>query len=109
MGWSEISLPVEVTMDVLSGKWKCLMLWHLYDGTKRYKELEPIVPGVSQKILTQQLKELEQDGLLISTVYTEAPPRLEYTLTDLANSAHPILEKMHFWGVNQMGLVDQPK
>ena len=57
--------PVEVSMDLLSGKWKCLMLWHLNEGTKRYKELERIVPGVSQKMLTQQLKELENpDGHL---------------------------------------------
>jgi DNA-binding HxlR family transcriptional regulator len=102
----EYSCPVEVTMDILSGKWKSLMLWHLHDGTKRYKELERIVPGVSQKMLTQQLKELEKDGLLIRTVYPEIPPRVEYSLTELGQSAFPILEMMHSWGIGKLGLAE---
>ena len=69
--------PVEIAMDILSGKWKSLMLWHLHEGTKRYKELERIVPGVSQKMLTQQLRELERDGLVERMVYPEVPPRVE--------------------------------
>lgn len=96
--------PVEVTMDMLSGKWKCLMLWHLHDGTKRYNELERIVTGVSQKMLSQQLRELERDGLLIKTVYPEVPPRVEYSLTELGEGAFPILELMHNWGVNEVGI-----
>ncbi|MCG8632623.1 MAG: helix-turn-helix transcriptional regulator [Desulfobacterales bacterium] len=96
--------PVEVTMDILSGKWKSLMLWHLNDGTKRYKELERIVPGVSQKMLTQQLRELERDGLVIRTVYPEIPPRVEYALTELGRSAFPILEMMHAWARDKLGL-----
>ena len=98
--------PVEVSMDLLSGKWKWLMLWHLNDGTKRYTELERIVPGVSQKMLTQQLKELEKDGLISRTVYPEVPPRVEYSLTGLGSSAFPILEMMHSWAVKQLGLID---
>jgi len=94
-------------MNVLSGKWKCLMLWHLHDGAMRYKDLEQIVPGVSQKMLTQQLKELERDGLLFKTVYPEVPPRVEYELTELGHSAYPILQQMHAWGVDRLGLVDQ--
>jgi DNA-binding HxlR family transcriptional regulator len=96
--------PVEVSMDLLSGKWKCLMLWHLNDGTKRYKELERIVSGVIQKMLTQQLKELEKDWLISRTVYPEVPPRVEYNLTGLGRSAFPILEMMHSWAVGQLGL-----
>lgn len=103
----EYHCPVEVTMDMLSGKWKSLMLWHLHSGTLRYKELERIVPGVSQKMLTKQLKELERDGLLIRTVYPEIPPKVEYSLTDLGKSAFPILEMMHQWGVNQLGVIEQ--
>lgn len=101
--------PVEVSLDMLSGKWKCLMLWHLHDGTKRYMELERIVPGVSQKMLTQQLKELEKDGLVIRTVYPEVPPRVEYTLTDLGHSTFPILELMHSWAVERLGLPENTK
>ncbi|WP_372797202.1 winged helix-turn-helix transcriptional regulator [Pontiella sp.] len=96
--------PVEVSMDMLSGKWKCLMLWHLNDGTKRYSELERIVPGVSQKMLSQQLRELENDGLVSKTVYPEVPPRVEYALTELGKSAFPILKLMHEWGITKLGI-----
>lgn len=99
--------PVEVSMAILSGKWKCLMLWHLHDGVKRYNELQKIVSGVSQKMLTQQLKELERDGLLTKTTYPESPPRVEYALTDLGKNAFPILELMHSWAHNDLGLKDQ--
>jgi DNA-binding HxlR family transcriptional regulator len=102
--WNEkqYHCPVEITMGLLSGKWKSLMLWHLNEGTKRYKELERIVPGVSQKMLTQQLKELEKDGLILRTVYPEVPPRVEYSLTELGQSAFPILEMMHSWAIQQL-------
>ena len=82
------------------------MLWHLNEGTKRYKELERIVPGVSQKMLTQQLKELEKDGLISRTAYPEVPPRVEYSLTELGQSGFPILQMMHSWAVKQLGLID---
>lgn len=91
-------------MNMLSGKWKCLMLWHLHDGTKRYNELERIVTGVSQKMLTKQLKELEKDGLICRTVYPEVPPKVEYSLTELGESAFPILELMHTWAVESLHL-----
>ena len=109
--WNEkqYHCPVEVAMNQLSGKWKSLMLWHLNDGTKRYKELERIVPGVSQKMLTQQLKELENDGLISRTAYPEIPPRVEYSLTELGKNAFPILKMMHSWAVEQLGLSDSEK
>ena len=100
--------PVEVAMDVLSGKWKSLMLWHLNEGTKRYRELERIVPGVSQKMLTQQLRELERDGLVERRVYAEVPPRVEYGLTELGKSAFPILEMMHQWATGPLGIEEPP-
>lgn len=109
--WNEkqYHCPVEVSMNLLSGKWKCLMLWHLNDGTTRYNELEKVVAGVSQKMLTQQLKELEKDGLISRTVYPEIPPRVEYSLTKLGKSAFPILQMMHSWAVEELGLSDQEK
>lgn len=99
--------PVEVAMDVVSGKWKCLVLWHLHDGPKRYKELERIVSGVSPKMLTQQLKEMERDGLLSRAVYPEVPPRVEYSLTELGHSTFPILEMMQSWAVSRLDLREQ--
>ncbi|MEZ0574595.1 winged helix-turn-helix transcriptional regulator [Halodesulfovibrio aestuarii] len=99
----EYRCPVEVGMDVISGKWKSLILWHLGEGGKRYKELERIVPGVSQKMLTQQLKEMERDGLLIRTVYPEVPPRVEYALTDLGRSGLSILKMLHDWAIDELG------
>lgn len=94
--------PVEVTMGMISGKWKSLILWHLHEGPVRYKELERIVPGVSQKMLTQQLKEMEGDGLLLRTVFPEVPPRVEYELTELGHSVFPILEMMQEWAVGKL-------
>lgn len=94
--------PVEVTVEMISGKWKSLILWHLHDGAMRYKELERIVPGVSQKMLTQQLKEMEEDKLLIRTVFPEVPPRVEYELTELGHSVFPMLEMMHNWAINNL-------
>lgn len=91
-------------MDIISGKWKSLILWHLHEGCKRYRELEQIVPGVSQKMLTQQLKEMEQDELLVRTVYPEVPPRVEYELTELGHSIFPILETMHNWAIEKLPL-----
>ena len=96
--------PVEVTIGIVGGKWKCLILWHLHQGKMRFKELERIVPGVSQKMLTQQLKEMENDGLLTKKAYPEVPPRVEYELTGRGHSLFPILELMHSWASEQLDL-----
>ena len=77
-------------------------MWHLHEGPVRYKQLERIVPGVSQKMLTQQLKEMETDGLLVRTVFPEVPPRVEYELAELGYSVFPILEAMHDWAVEKL-------
>ena len=99
----EYRCAVEIGMGVISGKWKSLILWHLYEHSMRYKELERIVPGVSQKMLTQQLKEMERDGLLVRTVYPEVPPRVEYSLTELGRSVFPILKMIHDWTIHDLG------
>ncbi|MCG8471403.1 MAG: helix-turn-helix transcriptional regulator [Desulfobacterales bacterium] len=98
----EFRCPVEVTIDIVGGKWKCLILWHLHEGKMRFKELERIVPGVSQKMLTQQLKEMEKDELLVKTVYPEVPPRVEYELTLRGRSLFPLLQAMHDWAVDEL-------
>ena len=90
--------PVETTLTLISDKWKVLILRDLMPGTKRFGELKKSVGNVSQKVLTSQLREMEQSGLLIRTVYPEVPPRVEYTLTDLGRSLKPVLDAMQSWG-----------
>ena len=90
--------PVETTLTLISDKWKVLILRDLMPGTKRFGELKKSIGSVSQKVLTAQLREMEQSGLLTRTVYPEVPPRVEYTLTDLGYSLKPILDALQNWG-----------
>lgn len=90
--------PVETTLTLIGDKWKVLILRDLMTGTKRFGELKRSVGGVTQKVLTAQLRDMESSGLLIRTVYAEASPRVEYTLTDLGKSLKPILDAMQNWG-----------
>ncbi|MCI9351772.1 MAG: helix-turn-helix transcriptional regulator [Lawsonibacter sp.] len=90
--------PVETTLMLISDKWKVLILRDLLPGTKRFGELRRSVGGVSQKVLTAQLRQMEDSGLLTRTVYPEVPPRVEYTLTELGYSLKPILDAMRNWG-----------
>ena len=94
--------PVETTIDLLGSKWKLLILRELFKGTKRFGELSRGVPGISQKMLTQQLRQLEQDNLIQRKVYAEVPPRVEYSLTEIGKSLSPILDAMHKWGAKYM-------
>ena len=98
--------PVETTLTLISSKWKILILRDLMPGTKRFGELKKSIGGVSQKILTAQLREMETDGLVRRTVYPEVPPRVEYTLTALGRSLKPILDAMWDWGEAYQGKVE---
>lgn len=90
--------PVETTLMLISDKWKVLILRDLMPGTKRFGELKKSIGSVSQKVLTAQLRQMEESGLVIRTVYPEVPPRVEYTLTELGYSLKPILDAMWAWG-----------
>ena len=90
--------PVETTLTLIGSKWKVLILRDLLTGTRRFGELKKSIGGVSQKVLTAQLRDMEACGLLTRRVYAEVPPRVEYTLTDLGQSLRPILEAMSDWG-----------
>ncbi len=98
--------PVEATVDILAGRWKPLILWALRDGTLRFgqieEELSAYAPNITQRMLTKQLRELEDDGLVSRKVYPEIPPRVEYTLTEKYRSLRPIVEQMYAWGNEHM-------
>ena len=90
--------PVETALTLISDKWKVLILRDLMPGTKRFGELKKSIGHVSQKVLTSQLRQMEESGLLTRKVYAEVPPRVEYTLTDLGCSLKPIMDAMWTWG-----------
>lgn len=90
--------PVETTLTLISDKWKVLIIRDLLPGTKRFGELKKSIGGVSQKVLTAQLRQMEDSGLLSRKVYPEVPPRVEYSLTGLGRSLKPVLDAMQDWG-----------
>lgn len=90
--------PVETTLMLIGDKWKVLILRDLMPGTKRFGELKKSIGSVSQKVLTAQLRDMEEKGLITRTVYAEVPPRVEYSLTELGQSLKPILDAMQAWG-----------
>lgn len=95
----EYSCSMELSLALLGGKWKPLILWHLRDAdTLRFSALRRTMPSITQKMLTQQLRELEADGLITRTVYAAVPPRVEYGLTDLGRDSIPILEALCRFG-----------
>ena len=92
--------PIEGALAVIGGKWKLLILWHLLEGTRRYGELKRSMPEVSEKMLIQQLRELEADKILSRKVYAEVPPRVEYSFTVYGESLKPVLRALVAWGNN---------
>lgn len=92
--------PVETTLMLIGNKWKVLILRDLMPGTKRFGELKKSIGNVSQKVLTAQLRDMEEKGLVSRKVYAEVPPRVEYSLTELGKTLKPILDAMQDWGNN---------
>ena len=99
--------PVEITLKLISNKWKVLILRDLQTGTKRINQLKKSISGISQKVLTNQLRDMENSGLVNRTVYAEVPPRVEYSLTELGQSLTPILDSMKEWGLNYKKKVEK--
>lgn len=89
---------VEITLDVIGGKWKGLILWHLRERTLRFSQLKRRLHGITQKMLTSQLRDLEHNGLVHREVYAEVPPKVEYSLTPTGQGVVPILQMMCTWG-----------
>lgn len=98
IGTQEYYCPVKLTTDVIGGKWKPLILFYLETGTKRFGELRRLIPGMTKKMLTQHLRDLERDEVIRRKVYAVVPPKVEYSLTRHGESLKPILKLMSAWG-----------
>ena len=98
----EVACPMTATLEYIGGRWKCIILYYLTGNTRRFGEIAARIPVVSRKVLTQQLKEMERDGLIQRTEYKEVPPRVEYTLTELGKSLSPVLKAMSNWGMEHV-------
>ena len=95
--------PVTQTQDIIAGKWKIIILWNLSTQTRRFNELQRMLPNISKGILTRQLRELEEDKMVQREVYKEVPPKVEYSLTPLGQSFIPILQSMGEWSKKNLG------
>lgn len=104
--------PVEACLEVIGGKWKGVILFHLLGGKKRFNELQRLLPNVTQRILVRQLRELEADRIVVRTVYPEVPPKVEYSLSESGMTLEPILRMLREWGVKyldqELDFVRQP-
>jgi DNA-binding HxlR family transcriptional regulator len=100
--------PAERTLDIIGGRWKVLILWQLFQGEKRFSELFRALNGITQKMLTQQLRELEKDGIVHRQVYPQVPPKVEYSLTPLGESLRPVVDGMCEWGLRHYEGVGEP-
>jgi DNA-binding HxlR family transcriptional regulator len=101
---SHFGCPVQATSNVLAGKWKVLIVWHLSFGPRRFAELRDMLPGVSEKVLTAQLRELEGDGVIRRLSKETVPPRVDYLLSDAGNELIPVMEAMCSWGTKNLGV-----
>lgn len=100
---------VEATADIIGGKWKAVILYYLFQSPKRFNELRRLLPEVTQRMLTLQLRELEQDGIVHREIYKEVPPRVEYSLTEFGTSLGPIIIQMLDWGEQYMEQIQARK
>ena len=93
----KINCPVTASIELIGGKWKTIILYSLLSGTRRFGEIAVRIPDISRKVLTEQLKELESDGLILREQYKEIPPRVEYSLTELGKSLSPVFRELEIW------------
>lgn len=100
---------VEAAIGLIDGKWKSVILFHLMAGTLRFNEIRRHIPNVTQRMLTNQLRELEADGLIDRKVYAQVPPKVEYSLSELGHSMSPVLLALKQWGDEHIGLYGKPK
>lgn len=103
--------PVEAALEVIGGKWKGVILYNLLSKTIRFNELRRLIPNVTQRMLTKQLRELEADNLIIRKVYPEVPPKVEYSMTEYGQTLAPVIRALQEWGMQHLETrrVEQPK
>ena len=94
--------PVTATLQLIGGRWKTIILYSLTTGTRRFGEIAVRIPDISRKVLTEQLKELEADGLILREQFKEIPPRVEYSLTDLGKSLSSVIRELEIWGTENV-------
>jgi DNA-binding HxlR family transcriptional regulator len=94
--------PVRAAIDVIRGRWKPMILWELHGGTKRFSDLQAMLPGVTAQALTLQLRQLEADGVIARTIYPEVPVRVEYALTETGRSLSGVMEQLEAWGLDYL-------
>jgi DNA-binding HxlR family transcriptional regulator len=99
------TLFVQATLNVLGGKWKLLILWHLKDSAKRYSELKRLIPEITEKMMIQQLRELERDGIISRRILSEMPPKVEYAFTAYGRTLIPIFKPLCEWGQDHLKLM----
>lgn len=94
--------PVEAALSVIGGKWKGIILYHLLSETIRFNELRRLMPDITQRMLTKQLRELEADNIILRTIYPEVPPKVEYSMTDYGKTLAPVIEALLMWGTKHL-------
>ncbi len=97
-----LGCPLEATLGIIGGKWKSIILHHLLKETLRFGELRRTMPGITQKMLTMQLRELEKDGLISRKVYPEVPPKVEYSITKYGKTIKPVIRTLQDWGIQHL-------
>lgn len=100
---------IEAAISLIDGKWKSIILWHLLPGTLRFNEIRRQVQSCTPRMLTNQLREMEADGLITRKVYAQVPPKVEYALSDLGRTMEPILRALKDWGDDNIGLYGKPR
>lgn len=101
--------PISVTIDVIGGKWKGIILYHLSIGTKRFNEIRKLMPNITQRMLTLQLRELEQNGIINRKIYQQIPPKVEYSLSEFGETLLPIISDMRDWGEQYRHKIEEIK
>ncbi|MEL6224955.1 MAG: helix-turn-helix domain-containing protein [Cyanobacteria bacterium J06627_8] len=97
-----LGCPVEATLEIIGGKWKGVILYHLLSETSRFNELRRLMPNVTQRMLTKQLRELEADNLISRKVYAEVPPKVEYSITEYGKTLEPLIHALQAWGLQHL-------